>query len=125
LAFDEGISPYVINDNGVGYPDYGSRYDPGANWKYLWYSQETIVDIAIVSQEDFISPTDERWNVGDRVAGYIHRTALDGCSEVLGRGCWKNGVWTLEVERNIGTEYEDVNNYEDVFLGIPKDDSGE
>jgi hypothetical protein len=117
LTFDEGTSPYVDNYNGAGYPDYGSINDPGANWKYLWYSDESIRDIGIVG-EDVILPTDERWNIGDRVAGYIHRTALGGCADVLGRGCWKDGVWTIEVERNIGIDYEDIYNDEDVFLGI-------
>jgi hypothetical protein len=118
LTFDDAVTPYVINDNGTGYPDYGDINEPGANAKYLWNSAEATIDIAITSQDEFISPTDDRWIVGDRVAGYLHRTALGGNSDVLGHGGWENGTWTLEVRRNIGGTYDEITNSEDVFLGI-------
>ncbi|UCE26563.1 MAG: hypothetical protein JSW52_09450 [Candidatus Coatesbacteria bacterium] len=120
LSFDTGASPYIANEYiagyyPAGYPNYCSPHDPGDNWKYLWLS-----DLGVQEMGPFgLSPTDERWEIGDRVAGYVHRTAYAGCSEVLGRGCWKDGVWTLEVEREIGVDYDDVCNDEDVFLGVP------
>jgi hypothetical protein len=123
LSFDTGISPYIVNEAypGTGYPDYGSIHDPGANWKYLWLSDESVREMGPTG----LSPTDERWNIGDRVAAYVHRTALGSAADVLGRGFWQNGVWTLEIERNIGIDYDDVYNDEDVFLGISETGSRE
>ena len=122
LTFDSGTSPYITNDDGSsGYPDYGDVNDPGANAKYLWLSVEGAREFGIAG-EDVISPTDPLWNIGDRVAGYLHRTALGGCSDVTGHGAWNrdngNGEWTLEIRRNIGATYDEVANEEDVFLGI-------
>jgi hypothetical protein len=85
-------------------------------------SDESVTEIAITGQDDFILPTDPRWEIGDRVAGYVHRAALGSAADVLGHGAWVEadgvGTWTLEVQRNIGATYDEVNNDEDVFLGI-------
>jgi hypothetical protein len=118
LTFDEGTAPYFINDNGTnGYPDYGDFNDPGANAKYLWFAVGAVREFGAVGEE-VISPTDPLWNIDDRVAGYLHRNALGGCSDVVGHGGWEDGEWTLEVRRNIGATYEDIASEEDVFLGI-------
>jgi hypothetical protein len=118
LTFDEGSAPYVTNDSGThGYPDYADWNDPGANAKYLWFAVGDVKEFAIAG-EDIISPTDPGWNIGDRVAGYLHRNALGGCSDVTGHGGWEDGTWTLEVRRNIGGTYDEINSEEDVFLGI-------
>jgi hypothetical protein len=124
LVFDEGGAPYLINSKvqPIGYPAYASVNDPGANERYLWLSDESVRDMGLTGDPPPINPTDERWEIGDRVAGYVHRTALGSAADVLGRGAWveENGVgtWTLEVRRNIGATYDEISNDEDVFLGI-------
>ncbi|UCE26562.1 MAG: hypothetical protein JSW52_09445 [Candidatus Coatesbacteria bacterium] len=126
LVFDGGGSgPYLVNEDQnaagdlLGYPEYGATGDPGANEKYLWLSDEAVQEMG---PADPLSPTDDRWNIGDRVAAYVHRTALGGAADVHGHGGWEEtngvGTWTLEVGRNIGGTYDEINSDEDVFLGI-------
>lgn len=118
LTFDEGTPPYIVNDDGTtGWPDYGDWNDPGANAKYLWFAVGAVREFSIAG-EDIVTPTDPLWSIGDRVAGYLHRNALGGCSDVTGHGAWEDGTWTLEVRRNIGGTYDEIANEEDVFLGI-------
>jgi hypothetical protein len=126
LVFDEGGAPYFANEGlgpgdppePRGYPNYGAASDPNINARYLWLSDEGVREIGVTGDPPPISPTDERWNVGDRVPGYVHRAALGSAADVLGRGAWEDGEWTLEVRRNIGSTYGEINNDEDVFLGI-------
>ncbi len=108
LSFDNGIIPYFPNASDPGeYPDYG---EPG-EVAYLWYDEDI---------PGFDSDV-ERWSIDDRVAGYVHRPAVGGTADVLGRGAWEEangeGTWTVEIKREIGT-YDKVNNSEDTFLGI-------
>jgi hypothetical protein len=104
LSFDNGIIPYFPNVSDQGeYPDYG---EPGGV-TYLWYDEDI---------PGFDSDV-ERWSIGDFIAGYVHRPAVGGTADVLGRGGWENGTWTVEVKREIGT-YDKVKNSEDTFLGI-------
>lgn len=119
LVFDEGGAPYLINARLAGYPAYAAIGDPGANERYLWLSTESVQDMGGMTG---LSATDERWDVGDMVAGYVHRTALGSAADVHGHGAWEEangvGTWTLEIRRNIGSTYGEINNDEDVFLGI-------
>jgi hypothetical protein len=106
LSFDDGIIPYFVNVSDSGeYPEYG---EPGGG-TYLWYDEDI---------PDF-DPDADRWSIGDRVAGYVHRSPVGGTADVLGRGGWENGTWTVEIERKIGT-YDNVNNLEDTLIGILK-----
>jgi hypothetical protein len=108
LSFDDGIIPYFPNVSDPGeYPDYGG---PGG-LAYLWYDEDIPV----------FDPDVERWPIGDRIAGYVHRPAVGGTADVLGRGAWEEangeGTWTVEIKREIGT-YDKINNSEDTLLGI-------
>jgi hypothetical protein len=124
LVFDEGGAPYLINskEQPSGYPAYASVNDPGANERYLWLSDECVREMGIAGDPPPINPTDDRWDIGDIVAGYVHRAALGSAGDVLGRGGWEEtdgvGTWTLEIRRNIGATYDEISNDEDVFLGI-------
>lgn len=104
LLFDDGIAPYFANVSDSGeYPEYG---EPGGSG-YLWYDED-------IPGSD---PDMDRWSIGDRIAGYVHRSAVGGTADVKGRGSWENGIWTVEIERKIGT-YDNVNNLEDTLIRI-------
>jgi hypothetical protein len=111
LVFDTGIIPYFANvSESEEYPEYG---EPGKE-AYLWYDEDI---------PGFDSDV-ERWSIGERIAGYVHRSAVGGTADVLGRGGWENGTWTVEIKRKIGT-YDKINNSEDTLLGIFEAHPGE
>jgi hypothetical protein len=51
------------------------------------------------------------WETGSKLAGYVNKDPMVGCDDIQSTGYYADGKWTLEIVRNLETNYpeQDVN----------------
>jgi hypothetical protein len=87
---DAGIAAYELNLK-EGHPAFASTLDPGANVPVL-------VDSAAILFYPQLP-----WTGGNKIPGYVMHTPAGSRGDLLVKGHFKDGVWTLEMRRELDT----------------------
>jgi hypothetical protein len=118
--YPDGVVPLLIASKGVR----DTRLNRGHPTSYVVWKNTparplTACDSLNPVRVDDSSVRDKTWNPGDYVPGWILSLPTASQFDVLARGNWGSGKWSLEVRRNLTTYFKPVTDSVNVSSWTP------